>query len=97
MDIGATLDWLLSVQRSDGNIASKVEEVDVDRGENQLVQWCHGATGAVHLFIVAFIRFGDDKYLKVSFSHFFRSLSSSHCGSRYHGGYLRYLGNGCLP
>uniref|UniRef100_F1KWH5 LanC-like protein 3 n=1 Tax=Ascaris suum TaxID=6253 RepID=F1KWH5_ASCSU len=66
MDIGATLDWLLSVQRSDGNIASKVEEVDVDRGENQLVQWCHGATGAVHLFIVAFIRFGDDKYLKAA-------------------------------
>ncbi|KHN80702.1 LanC-like protein 3 -like protein [Toxocara canis] len=66
MDITATLDWILSVQKSNGNVASKVEDVDVDKGENELVQWCHGATGAVHLFIVAFIRFGDNKYLKAA-------------------------------
>uniref|UniRef100_A0AAF5PHE5 LanC-like protein 3 n=1 Tax=Wuchereria bancrofti TaxID=6293 RepID=A0AAF5PHE5_WUCBA len=63
-DVLETLDWTVSLQLKNGNIPSKVEEEEVDRGENELVHWCHGATGAVHLMIVAYLRTHNKKYLK---------------------------------
>lgn len=63
-DVLETLDWIVSLQLKNGNIPSKVEEEKVDRGENELVHWCHGATGAVHLMIVAYLRTHNEKYLK---------------------------------
>lgn len=65
-DVLETVDWILSLQLENGNIPSKVEEEGIDRGENELVHWCHGATGAVHLMIVAYLRTRNEKYLKVS-------------------------------
>uniref|UniRef100_A0A0R3RTC9 LanC-like protein 3 n=1 Tax=Elaeophora elaphi TaxID=1147741 RepID=A0A0R3RTC9_9BILA len=63
-DVLKTVDWILSLQLKNGNIPSKVEEEGIDQGENELVQWCHGATGAVHLMIVAYLRTRNEKYLK---------------------------------
>ncbi|KAM3725970.1 LanC-like protein [Dirofilaria immitis] len=63
-DVFETLDWILSLQLKNGNIPSKVEEEGIDRGENELVHWCHGATGAVHLMIVAYLHTRNEKYLK---------------------------------
>lgn len=34
-------------------------------GENELVHWCHGATGVIQMLISAYITLNDDKYLKV--------------------------------
>ncbi|EFO26306.1 hypothetical protein LOAG_02178 [Loa loa] len=63
-DLLETLDWIVSLQLKNGNIPPKVEEKGVDRGENELVHWCHGATGAVHLMIVAYLRTRKEKYLE---------------------------------
>ncbi|KAL3982406.1 Lanthionine synthetase C-like family protein [Acanthocheilonema viteae] len=63
-DVLKTVDWIVSLQLKNGNIPSKVEEEGVDRGENELVHWCHGATGGVHLMIVAYLRTHNEKYLK---------------------------------
>lgn len=65
-DVKSTLDWILSIQQENGNIATALEEVLVDRGPDELVHWCHGATGAVHLFIVAYIRLKDDRFLEAA-------------------------------
>lgn len=70
-DVLKTVDWILSLQLKNGNFPSKVEEERVDRGENELVHWCHGATGAVHLMIVAYLRTRNAKYLKVSLLRYF--------------------------
>uniref|UniRef100_A0A915PFW6 Uncharacterized protein n=1 Tax=Setaria digitata TaxID=48799 RepID=A0A915PFW6_9BILA len=63
-DVIKTVDWIVSLQLKNGNIPSKVEEKGLDRGENELVHWCHGATGAVHLMIVAYSRTRNERYLK---------------------------------
>lgn len=76
-DVLQTVDWIVSLQLKNGNIPSKLEEEGIDRGENELVHWCHGATGAVHLMIVAYLRTHNEKYLKVSFlRYFFNKLYS---------------------
>lgn len=33
--------------------------------ENELVHWCHGATGAIQLLIAAYVILRDNKYLSV--------------------------------
>ncbi|CAG9539667.1 unnamed protein product [Cercopithifilaria johnstoni] len=63
-DVLKTVDWIVSLQLKNGNIPAKVEEGGLDRGENELVHWCHGATGAVHLMVVAYLRTCNEKYLK---------------------------------
>lgn len=65
-DVLKTVDWIVSLQLKNGNIPSKAEEEGVNRGETELVHWCHGATGAVHLMIVAYLRTHNGEYLKVS-------------------------------
>lgn len=65
-DVLETVDWIVSLQLTNGNIPSKMEDHDVNRGENELVHWCHGAAGAVHLMIVAYLRTHNDKYVNVS-------------------------------
>lgn len=64
-DIENTLDWLLDIQAENGNFATDVEEIGLNRGSNELVHWCHGATGAVHLMIVAYLCTKKAKFLKV--------------------------------
>ena len=38
-----------------------------ERGENELVHWCHGGAGAIYTCMVAYMVLGDKKYLNVSF------------------------------
>lgn len=64
-DIEASLDWLLSIQTASGNFPTASDEIGYDRGEDELVHWCHGATGAVSLMIVAYLYFRNEKFLQV--------------------------------
>lgn len=64
-DVVETLDWLVSIQLYNGNIPTKMSDLNVDHGENELVHWCHGAAGFIHLMIVAYIVLKQTKYLSV--------------------------------
>uniref|UniRef100_A0A915PHQ7 Uncharacterized protein n=1 Tax=Setaria digitata TaxID=48799 RepID=A0A915PHQ7_9BILA len=65
-DVERTLDWLLEIQAENGNFAPSVDEIGVNRGSNELLHWCHGATGAVHLMIVAYLCTKKVKFLKAA-------------------------------
>lgn len=56
-----TIDHILNLQFPSGNFPSSVEN-----STDRLVHWCHGAPGVVHLFLLAYIVFQDDKYLNAS-------------------------------
>ncbi|CAH2074000.1 unnamed protein product, partial [Iphiclides podalirius] len=60
--IKPTLDWLAHKQLPSGNFPSSLGSSSGDR----LVQWCHGAPGFVHLFVLAHQIFKDDKYLQIA-------------------------------
>lgn len=64
-DIDSTLNWLLEIQTENGNFAPSVDEIGTNRGSDELVHWCHGATGAVHLMIVAYLYTKKVKFLEV--------------------------------
>lgn len=64
-DIESTLDWLLEIQSKNGNFPPSVEEIGINRESNELLHWCHGATGAVHLMIVAYLSTKKAKFLVV--------------------------------
>lgn len=53
-----SIDYLMDKTFPSGNLPSS-------RGSNtdKLVHWCHGAPGAVHMFLKAFQVFGDKKYM----------------------------------
>ncbi|MFH4975817.1 hypothetical protein AB6A40_002526 [Gnathostoma spinigerum] len=65
-DIRDTLEWILSIQQENGNIAPSADEVGSARGDDELVHWCHGATGLVFLMIVAYQSFKDDRYTEAA-------------------------------
>jgi hypothetical protein len=55
--ITGALDFLVSIQREDGNFPSSVEPADA------LVHWCHGAPGIIPTLCKAYEVFGDPSYL----------------------------------
>lgn len=61
-DIKATIDYLLSLQDSEGNFPCDLGEVN--QHHNELVHWCHGAPGVIYLMAKAYLLWGDAKYLK---------------------------------
>uniref|UniRef100_A0AC35F0E2 Uncharacterized protein n=1 Tax=Panagrolaimus sp. PS1159 TaxID=55785 RepID=A0AC35F0E2_9BILA len=61
-----TLDWFLNLQTSSGNFPSSSKHIGEERGENELIHWCHGAGGCIYLFIVAYMVLGEKKYLNVA-------------------------------
>lgn len=61
-----SIDWLLSLQTENGNFPSSSSNINIDKGENELVHWCHGATGVIQMLVSAFITLGDHKYLKAA-------------------------------
>ncbi|VDK71233.1 unnamed protein product [Onchocerca ochengi] len=65
-DIESTLDWLLEKQAANGNFSPSVDEIGINRGSNELVHWCHGAAGAVHLMIVAYLCTKKVKFLEAA-------------------------------
>lgn len=48
-----TLDYLQSMRFDSGNFPSSLGHAG-SLGSDRLVQWCHGAPGAVHLFALAY-------------------------------------------
>lgn len=69
-DVESTLNWLLEIQTENGNFAPSVEEIGINRGSNELVHWCHGATGAVPLMIAAYLCTKKVKFLEVFLIYF---------------------------
>uniref|UniRef100_A0A915DI62 Uncharacterized protein n=1 Tax=Ditylenchus dipsaci TaxID=166011 RepID=A0A915DI62_9BILA len=63
-DVVETLDWLLSTQSEDGNFPSSTSRIG--SGNYELVHWCHGAAGVIHLLISAYIVLEKDKYLQAA-------------------------------
>lgn len=65
-DIKESVDCLLSVQTEDGNFACVTDELNLHtrREEDELVHWCHGASGVVYLMARAYIVWSDQKYLR---------------------------------
>ncbi|XP_056008000.1 glutathione S-transferase LANCL1-like [Ostrea edulis] len=54
-----TVDYMLSLQFPSGNCPSSVTSIDKDK----LVHWCHGAPGWIYMFIQAYKKYSDSKYL----------------------------------
>lgn len=61
-----TADWLVSTQDDEGNFASSVKWIGRERGDDQLVHWCHGAPGVILLCLTLWKRYGDQKYFKAA-------------------------------
>ncbi|KAH9490903.1 hypothetical protein Btru_039736 [Bulinus truncatus] len=58
------VDWLLSIQQSNGNFAPALDEVSTPRSDkDELVHWCHGAPGIVYLLARAYLVWREEKYL----------------------------------
>ncbi|XP_037037407.1 lanC-like protein 2 [Bradysia coprophila] len=56
-----TVDWLLGQCFSSGNLRSSLGSKD-----DKLVHWCHGAPGAIYMFLEAYKLFGDNQYLNAA-------------------------------
>ncbi|XGW27782.1 hypothetical protein V3C99_007955 [Haemonchus contortus] len=59
-------DWLLSTQDDEGNFASSVKWIGRERGDDQLIHWCHGAPGVILLCLTMWKRYGEQKYFKAA-------------------------------
>ncbi|XP_064632805.1 lanC-like protein 2 [Lineus longissimus] len=55
-----SIDWLMNLRFPSGNYPSSIGSSTGDK----LVHWCHGAPGWIHMFVMAYKRFGDPKYLQ---------------------------------
>ena len=63
-DIRASVNFILSSQCYDGNFPSSMGEIkDPRKYGDELVQWCHGASGTVHLLARAYVIWKDERYL----------------------------------
>ena len=63
-DIRASVNFIVSSQCYDGNFPSSMGEIkDPRKYGDELVQWCHGASGTVHLLARAYVIWKDEKYL----------------------------------
>ncbi|EPB78357.1 O-Glycosyl hydrolase family 30 [Ancylostoma ceylanicum] len=54
-------DWLMSTQDDEGNFASSVKWIGRERGDDQLVHWCHGAPG--YALLMLYRACGDEEWL----------------------------------
>uniref|UniRef100_A0A915JDE5 LanC-like protein 2 n=1 Tax=Romanomermis culicivorax TaxID=13658 RepID=A0A915JDE5_ROMCU len=52
------VDFLMTLRFASGNYPSSLE-----KERDELVHWCHGAPGFIHMFIQAYRIFGEEKYL----------------------------------
>lgn len=64
-DVKASVDFLQSLQRQNGNFPSSMDETSKAPKQNskELVHWCHGAGGTIFLFAKAYLFWKDKKYL----------------------------------
>ncbi|KAI1724300.1 lanthionine synthetase c-like protein [Ditylenchus destructor] len=77
-DVLQTLNWFLTIQSPEGNFPSssghigslcnrfryKIFISGSSKGENELIHWCHGAPGAIHMLISAYIVTKQDEFLQ---------------------------------
>ena len=65
-DIKNSIDYLLSLQTSEGNFPCATDELGHHRRhpEDELVHWCHGAPGVVWLMAKAYLLWKEPKYLE---------------------------------
>ncbi|XP_045168862.2 lanC-like protein 2 isoform X2 [Mercenaria mercenaria] len=60
--IRPSLEYMLTLRFPSGNCPSSVGSSTGDK----LVHWCHGAPGWIHMFIMAYKEFGEDRYLQAA-------------------------------
>ncbi|KFM78794.1 LanC-like protein 2, partial [Stegodyphus mimosarum] len=56
-----TVEFILNLQFPSGNFPSSL-----GNSADKLVHWCHGAPGVVHLLLLAYETFKEEKYLEAS-------------------------------
>ncbi|GJQ76591.1 putative lanthionine synthetase C-like protein [Trypoxylus dichotomus] len=61
-DIKASVDYLLSLQDEEGNFPTAMDELG--QATNNLIHWCHGATGVAYLLAKAYLIWKEEKYLE---------------------------------
>ncbi len=60
-----TVDFILTTQKANGNFPTSTE--GAAHGEHKdLVHWCHGASGIVHLLARAYLVYSEPRYLKAA-------------------------------
>lgn len=62
-----SVDYLLSIRKPSGNFPSSMnlENRTLPRVESkELIHWCHGAGGVVHLLAKAYLHWRDERYLQ---------------------------------
>ncbi|KAK7480694.1 hypothetical protein BaRGS_00028062 [Batillaria attramentaria] len=67
MHVHETINFLLETQTEEFNFPPSMDEVlglFHRPPEDELVHWCHGAPGVIHLMAKAYKKYGDDKYLQ---------------------------------
>uniref|UniRef100_A0A183BJN0 LanC-like protein 3 n=1 Tax=Globodera pallida TaxID=36090 RepID=A0A183BJN0_GLOPA len=60
-DLKQSVDWLMGTQFPSGNFPSSSKWIGL---KDELVHWCHGASGVLHMLIVARLVLNEDKYLE---------------------------------
>ncbi|KAJ1356926.1 hypothetical protein KIN20_014900 [Parelaphostrongylus tenuis] len=65
-DVVESANWLISIQDDEGNFASSVKWIGRERGDDQLVHWCHGAPGVILLCLTLWKLYGDQRYFKAA-------------------------------
>lgn len=59
-DVKQSVEWLLSTGTPDGNFPHNSKYIG---RHEELVHWCHGAAGTLHLLVAAYLVLKEDKYL----------------------------------
>lgn len=63
-DVRSSVDFMLHVQTPRGNFPCDLEDVTKPRrSQDELVHWCHGASGVVYLMAKAYLVWQDPRYL----------------------------------
>ncbi|KAL4222306.1 LanC-like protein 2 [Mactra antiquata] len=60
--IRPSIEYMLTLQYPSGNGPSSIGSSSRDK----LIHWCHGAPGWIHMFIMAYKIFGEDRYLQAA-------------------------------
>ncbi|XP_071578734.1 lanC-like protein 3 homolog [Temnothorax nylanderi] len=62
------VDYLLNLQTTTGNFPCSMDEIDrsgrsLRDSDDELIHWCHGASGIIYMMAAAYLRWKDQRYL----------------------------------
>jgi lantibiotic modifying enzyme len=63
-DVKKCIDFLISIQTREGNFPSSMDEIGFKINDaDELIHWCHGASGVVWVCAKAYLVWREEKYL----------------------------------